>query len=115
MSVIKYDQIDMADVIMDGASNVSKAIIIGTNEGWDDYAMRLFRIGSGGHTPRHQHDFEHVVYVVAGNGRLIIGEVTHELERGDFALVPADSVHQFSNPGEGDFQFICIVPERGEY
>lgn len=115
MPVIKYDQIELTNVIMDGASNVSKAITVGRSEGWDGHVMRLFRIGQGGQTPKHAHDWEHVIYVTTGNGKVSIGQDTHDLERGDYAFVPANAEHQFRNPGEGDFEFICIVPDRGEY
>ena len=33
----------------------------------------------------------------------------------DFAFVPANIEHQYSNPYDKDFEFICIVPNRGEY
>jgi len=33
----------------------------------------------------------------------------------DFAFVPPNIEHQFSNPNDEDFEFICIVPNRGEY
>ncbi|UCG60346.1 MAG: cupin domain-containing protein [Candidatus Zixiibacteriota bacterium] len=115
MAVIKYDEIEMSNVIMDGASNVFKAVVIGRGEGWDSHAMRLFRLGADGQTPEHQHDFEHVVYAVFGSGKLIIGDETHDLEKGDFAFVPPNATHQFRNPGDGDFEFICVVPDRGEY
>lgn len=115
MPVIKYDQVQLSEVIADGASNVFKAVAIGPSEGWDDYVMELFRIGPGGYTPKHQHDWEHVNYVIAGHGRLSIGEETTELDPGDFAFVPPESEHQFENAGDSDFEFICIVPERREY
>ena len=115
MTIIKYDQVEMSNVIMDGANNVSKAITVGTREGWDGHVMRLFRIGPGGYTPKHAHDWEHVVYVATGNGKVSIGGDTHELERGDYVFVPPNAEHQFRNSADGDFEFICIVPDRGEY
>ena len=115
MPVIKYDQVEMSNVIMDGASNVSKAITVGTSEGWDGHVMRLFRIGPGGYTPQHSHDWEHVVYVVAGNGQVSMGEDIHDVERGDYVFVPPNTEHQFKSTLDDDLEFLCIVPDRGEY
>ena len=115
MPVIKYEQIQMSDVVMDGAANVLKAVAVGSQEGWDGYVLRVFRLGPGGYSPRHRHDWEHVNYVIEGHGRLIIGEETTELDPGDFAFVPPETEHQYVNTGDDDFEFICIVPERGEY
>lgn len=115
MPVVKYDQVEMNAVDMDGASGVSKAVTIGPREGWDDYVMRVFRLEPGGYTPKHAHDWEHVNYITIGSGKLTIGEETHDVEQGDFVFVPPNKDHQFRNPGDGEFEFICVVPERGEY
>jgi len=115
MPVIRHDQVNLIDISMDGADKVSKAVVIGKKEGWDGYALRVFKLGPGGFTPRHSHDWEHVNYITSGRGRLTIGSEVYELGERDFALVPPGVEHQFENPGSGDFEFICIVPERGEY
>ena len=115
MAVIKYDGMELTSVVSDGAQAVSKAVVIDSHDGWDSHVMRVFRVGTGGYTPRHQHDWEHVIHVIAGHGRLSIGEEVIELEEKDFAFVPANIEHQFDNPGSDEFEFICIIPERGEY
>ncbi len=113
MPVIKYDKVTLSPVEMDGVRHVLKADVIGPPQGWPDYTLRLFKIKAGGCTPRHQHDWEHVNYVIKGRARLRIGEEVFDLEPKDFALVPPNTEHQFENPFGDDFEFICIVPKRG--
>lgn len=113
MPVVKYDQIKLEPVQMEGALKTTKVNVIGPTEGWQENTMRVFRIGPGGVTPHHQHDYEHVNYVIKGKGTLTIGEQTLELGEKDFAFVPPNVKHQFRNPGDADFEFICIVPQRG--
>jgi len=113
MPVIKYDDIKLNEVQMEGVANTRKANVIGLPEGWAGHTLRVFRIGPGGHAPRHQHDWEHVNYVIKGQGTLTVGDKTIELAAGDFAFVPPNTVHQFCNPSKGEFEFICIVPNRG--
>ena len=113
MPVIKYDEIKLENVNMEGIKEITKANVVGPQEGWKDYTLRVFRIGPGGHAPHHQHDWEHINYVMKGKGTLMIGEETKELAEGDFAFVPPNTVHQFKNPYEEEFEFICIVPNRG--
>ena len=115
MPVVKYQDIKLSEVSMDGIKGALKADVIGRREGWPEHTLRLFRIKSGGFTPRHQHDWEHVNYVIKGRGRLRIGEKLFDLEEKDFAFVPPNSEHQFENPYREDFEFICIVPNRGAY
>ena len=115
MPIVKYSEIELEDVKMEGVAEVVKANVIGSDQGWKDYTLRVFRVGPKGFTPYHQHDWEHINYVIKGRGTLTIGDQTFELARGDFAFVPPNSLHQFKNPNEGEFEFICIVPNQGAY
>jgi quercetin dioxygenase-like cupin family protein len=96
------------------AVGVTKKVPIGKSEGWADYTLRVFKIAPGGHTPQHQHDWEHVNYVISGKGLLIMAGTEQGIGERDFAFVPPNTVHQFRNPYDQDFEFICIVPNRGE-
>ncbi len=115
MPVVKYDSMKMVDVQMEGVQGASKANVIGPDNGWNENTMRVFRLESKGFTPRHQHDWEHVNHIIKGRGRLRIGEEIYELSEKDFAFVPPNIEHQYQNPYDEDFEFICIVPDRGTY
>ena len=115
MPVIKYEQIESNDVVMDGVRDVRKAVVISEKEGWSDHILRVFTIGPGGYTPRHAHDWEHINYIMKGRGKLRLGDEVHELKEKDFAVVPSNVEHQFENPYDTELEFICIVPNRGEY
>jgi quercetin dioxygenase-like cupin family protein len=113
MAVIDHDTLKLAAVEMEGVRKASKVNVIGPVEGWQDHVLRLFRIEAGGNTPHHQHDYEHVNYITKGKGTLTIEGETREVKQGDFAFVPPNAMHQFKNPFDTDFEFICIVPTRG--
>jgi quercetin dioxygenase-like cupin family protein len=113
MPVIKSSEIQMEEVSMEGVDRIIKSNVIGSPEGWNDYTLRVFKIAPGGYAPHHQHDWEHINYVMKGKGTLTIGEDTKEIEEGDFAFVPPNTIHQFKNPFDEEFEFICIVPNRG--
>ena len=115
MPIRKYDELETTRVKMEGAVNVVKKVPIGKKEGWDGYTLRTFTIEPGGHTPEHSHDWEHVNYVIKGKGRLMIDGREQDIHERDFAFVPPNVQHQFSNPFDEAFEFICIVPNRGEY
>ncbi len=115
MPVIKYSDLTLDVVDMKGVKETTKSDVIGIPEGWDTHTLRVFRIAPGGFTPHHQHDWEHVNYVIKGKGTLTIGDTTHELSESDFAFVPPNTMHQFRNPNDEAFEFICIVPNRGAY
>jgi quercetin dioxygenase-like cupin family protein len=113
MPIVKSDEIKMEEVSMQGVDKIIKSNVIGPSEGWKDYTLRVFKIGPGGHSPHHQHDWEHINYVMKGRGTLTIKDDTREIKEGDFAFVPPNTIHQFKNPFDEEFEFICIVPNRG--
>jgi len=113
MPVVESQTIRFDDVHAAGVVATSKASVIGPREGWPDHALRVFRIRPGGRTPYHQHDWEHVNYFIKGKGVLTIGDQTRGVAAGDYAYVPPNTMHQFKNESHEDFEFICIVPNRG--
>jgi quercetin dioxygenase-like cupin family protein len=115
MAIVSKREISLQDIRADGVVGTSKANVLGPTQGWQGNVLRLFRINAGGNTPHHQHDWEHINYVTRGKGLLTINGETQEIAQGDFALVPPNTMHQFRNPFDSDFEFICIVPERGAY
>jgi quercetin dioxygenase-like cupin family protein len=115
MPVISSKDIKFEPVQGDGIAGVEKANVIGVPEGWEDHTLRVFTIEPGGNTPHHEHDWPHINYVMKGKGRLTIEGRTHEIGEGDFAFVPSNKKHQFQNPYDSRFEFICIVPNRGAY
>jgi quercetin dioxygenase-like cupin family protein len=105
MPVVKQEEIKLEEVKMNGVVKTTKANVIGPAQGWNESTLRVFKIGPNGFTPHHQHDWEHVNYVIKGEGTLTLGGETHHLK--------ANMMHQFRNSGEKDFEFICVVPQRG--
>lgn len=110
MPVIKYDNVAMPKLEGEDIEKMAGGPVVGETEGWKNNVLRVFRLAPGGHSPKHQHGWEHVNYVIKGQGRLAIGDEMHELREKDFAFVPPNMRHQFSNPYDEDFEFICIIP-----
>ncbi len=97
-------------VAMPGAEKVAMRILIGPKDGSDTIVMRSFVVQPGGHSPHHSHDFEHVVRVQRGRGIVIDEEgEEHRITVGDSVLVEKNKEHQFKNPGEEPFEFICVI------
>jgi len=110
MAIHKYKDIELTPVDMDGVDQVAMSNVISSAEGWTNHTLRVFRIEPGGHTPRHQHPWEHINYVIKGKATLRLGDRVQEIGEKDFAVVPGNTEHQFQNPFDEPFEFICIVP-----
>ena len=98
-----------------GIEHVKKRIIIGPSDGSEEIVLRYFSLEPGGVTPHHAHGFPHLVKVEAGQGEVTDEKgASHQLQQGDYIYVKDNETHQFKNAGPGHFEFICIVPRRGE-
>lgn len=97
-------------VTMAGADGVSMQVMVGQQDRAPNFAMRHFVVGPGGHTPRHEHPYEHEVYIVEGNFEVFCDGQTQSVKAGDVLMVPSNVTHQFVNTGSGAGRFLCMVP-----
>jgi len=100
---------------MEGVKGVYKQIPISREDGAPTFSFRVFTIEPGGHTPLHNHPFEHLNYIIEGNGIVIVENQEHELKKGDFALILPGERHQYRNTSTNEFMImICAVPKEYE-
>ncbi len=99
---------------MAGAEGVWKQIPIGSKEGSPHFTFRVFTIEPGGHTPLHSHPFEHINYIISGQGAVTDGKKERPVRQGDFALILPGETHQYRNLGETALVMICAVPKEYE-
>lgn len=93
--------------------DVMMKVLVSPQEGWEGHVMRVFEVGVGGYTPKHQHPWPHINYIIDGEGSLMIDHKENTITAGSYAYVPSNTIHQFKNVGDTPLQFICIVPEEG--
>lgn len=113
MFVDNVKNLDEIKVTAPGVVNAFKKTLIGPQEGWEGWVMRLFTLKDRGCSPRHAHPWPHINYILGGRGVLYAGEKETELAEGSIAYVPSEIEHQFVSTADEDFAFICIVPEEG--
>jgi quercetin dioxygenase-like cupin family protein len=44
-------------------------VVIGKQDGAQNFSMRVFEIAPGGHTPKHAHPWEHEMFIMRGKPR----------------------------------------------
>ena len=110
MKVTHHTEIELKPVEMEGSANTKIRRLVGSNVGAANFAMRMFEIEPGGHTPRHQHDYEHEIYVLEGQGVVFEGDTQHQLKPGDVVYVHPNDIHQFRNGGSSTMKILCFIP-----
>ncbi len=115
MKIISLSKVEKNEVHMEGASKAWKQVPLSRNDGAPVYSYRVFTVEPGGYTPYHSHPYEHMNYVIEGEGALVneAGE-EQSLKAGDFALVNPSEKHQYRNKGDKPFKMICGVPKEFE-
>jgi len=116
MKVVSLSNVAREPVAMEGAAGASRQVPISRDHGSPTVSFRVFTIEPGGHTPYHEHPYEHVNYVIAGAGCLVSGDgARHPVREGDFALVLPGEKHQYRNDeGTVPMVMICAVPKAFE-
>ena len=99
-----------APVTEEGAKGAKIKWLISESDGAPTFLMRHFTIEGGGFTPFHNHDWEHEVYVLEGQGTVRYENQEEKIGPGDAILIPPGKKHQF-RAGAEPLKFICIVPK----
>lgn len=110
MKVNHHTDVELQTVEMEGAAKAKVRQLLGKNVGTANFAMRMFEIEPGGHTPRHQHDYEHEIFVLEGAGDVVEGDTVHPLKAGDVVYVHPNDIHQFRNSGSDTMKMLCLIP-----
>jgi quercetin dioxygenase-like cupin family protein len=112
MKIIHYNEAELEPVNVEGAEGTKIRWLIAQKDGAPNFALRMFEVEPDGHTPYHEHAWEHEVYVLEGQGVL-------QTERGELPFASNDIIyvdpgmrHSFKNTGEAKMKFLCIVPHE---
>ena len=115
MHITALEEVKKTIPDMEEAKGVHKQVPISKQNGTPTFSFRVFTIDTGGHTPLHNHPFEHLNYVIEGNGVVTAEGKEHELKKGDFVMILPGEVHQYRNTStSGPLVIICAVPKEYE-
>jgi quercetin dioxygenase-like cupin family protein len=106
---------DVATLPVEGIEEATQGVairrVISDVDGATDFTMDVFEIEPGGHSTRHQHPWEHQVFVVSGTGMVTGDMEPASFGPGDVIFVPADEPHHFVNDGAAQVVFVCSIPK----
>ncbi len=111
MKITRLDEVAKMKPDMEGAENIYKQVPISRDDGAPSFCFRVITLEPGGYTPFHRHPFEHLNYIIKGNGAVVSeGGKEHEVKEGEFVLVLPDEEHQYKNTSTSEpMLFICAV------
>jgi quercetin dioxygenase-like cupin family protein len=110
MKIEKSSNISKSPVEMDGAKDVGIRWLISKEDGARNFAMRMFELEPGGHTPLHTHSQEHEVFILEGEGTFVFEGQQHPFGAEYVIFVPPNREHRFMNTGDSVLRMLCIIP-----
>ena len=81
MDIKRVEDVPVNAVEVDGASGVQIQWLVGAEDRPEHFYMRLFILQPGGHTPQHDHRWEHEVFVLEGEGTVVTTDGEQRIDR----------------------------------
>ena len=108
--VVHVSEVKASKVEEEGAEKAWIRWLISKEDGAGNFAMRLFEVEPGGRTPLHSHPWEHEIFILEGEARLILGGEEKRAGRETAIYIPPNLKHSIMNVGENKLRFLCLIP-----
>ena len=112
MKHVNYKDVPLEIPGEEGIKDLKIRWLISNKDGAENFAMRLFEAEPGGHSPWHEHDWEHEIFILEGEGTAKSKEGEAPFKTGDVFFVPAGEWHQLINTGTNPLKFLCLIPYK---
>jgi quercetin dioxygenase-like cupin family protein len=108
----QWEGVESLPLDIEGIQSATKHILVGEKEGAPNSIMRYFSLAPNGHSKLERHPQEHEVLIIQGKGKVKIGENDFLVNPFDVVFIDGNELHQFSNPFDRPFGFICVIPRK---
>ncbi len=95
-----------------GVVGASGKVLIGRDDGADNFVFRYFRVLPGGNTVLEHHLHDHGVLILHGRARVRLGDASFEVGPNDLVYISPNDVHQFHTLGDEPLGFLCVIPNK---
>jgi quercetin dioxygenase-like cupin family protein len=97
----------------DTAKYATGKVVIGAQDGAENFVFRYFSIQPGGHsTMPDQHIHDHGIYFLHGKGEVMFNGEVFPVQARDMVYVAPNDVHGIINTGDEPLGFICVIPNK---
>lgn len=110
MKVIKYT--DVKPVVFDSnmVKGIAGRVVIGKNDGANNFCMRIFEVSAKGFSPKHSHEWEREIFLHSGSGEVYNNGAWSPVTAGSVVFIPGNEEHQIRNTGAVLLVFAYLVP-----
>ena len=110
MKIVDYKDIKAEPIKMEGANGNTIRWLISEKDHAPNFAMRLIEVVPRGYGALHDHEWEHEIFVLEGEGTISDGEKEYKMEKEKALFVAPGERHQVKNTGSEILKFLCLIP-----
>ncbi len=110
MKIKNYPDLEPTRFENDVAKGVAGRVVIGREDGAQNFCMRVFEVAKEGYSPKHSHEWEHEIFVHSGKGAVLNAGKWVPVEPGVAMFIPGNEEHQIKNTGVATLVFVCLIP-----
>jgi quercetin dioxygenase-like cupin family protein len=88
--------------------------VICQEQGAPNFCMRVFEVAPGMKTPSHFHPWEHEVYILSGQGKVVGIAGEKKLGQDTALFIAPNEKHFLEATGKTPLRFICVIPNIPE-
>jgi len=111
MKIFPYTDVEAKDA-EGGSTKLNVRWLITKETGAENFALRLFEMEAGGHSPLHSHNWEHEVFILDGKGIVVGEQEEKKFNAGDVIFIPPNQKHQLKNNSKKACKFLCLIPYK---
>ena len=106
-----FTEVERIESKKEGFKGMFARFLWSTDDGRQNFAMRMMEFEPDGHTSYHSHLEEHQFYFIEGEPAYVDAEGKEtRLKIGDTLYVGPDEPHQVKNVGDTVMKMICMIP-----
>jgi mannose-6-phosphate isomerase-like protein (cupin superfamily) len=108
IKMIDYKSVD--DDTLETFYNVTRQNLVEASKEDDiGFDLRYFECGKHGFTTLEKHEHAHIVMVIRGVGKIVVGKKVYDVKPFDLVIIPPWEPHQLINNDVEPFGFLCTV------
>lgn len=92
-----------------GVDGLSVRWAITASQGAANFAMRIFELVPDKASPIHQHESEHEIFILSGQGEIETEDEIISISEGSVVFIQPNESHQFRNTGREPLRFVDTV------
>lgn len=106
----RYDERPEEPVRMYGSTGTTIRWLINKENGAQTFAMRRFVLQPGAEIPLHEHEADHEIYILSGEGIAFTENQEVVVKQDMFVYISSNEPHGYRNTSDSPFVFLCVVP-----